>query len=290
MSTVATDPAATRRRSLALPQASAGLTVGILLLILVVLVALFGVAISGHQPNAIDGDAALSGPSADHWLGADNFGRDEFARVASAYRISLVVAVGSVALAVLIGVPLGLAAGHFGSTVDNVIMRPLDLLMAFPVVLLAVTVTAIAGTGIGVLLLAIGIVYVPIIARTMRAAALATSAQTYVEAARSRGASPWRLLTRHVLPNSAGPVIVQASLLTGLAIILEAALSFVGLGVRPPTASLGLMLADGRDFMANSVWVVAAPGLALVVLVLAFTLIGDGLNDRLDPRGRARIR
>jgi peptide/nickel transport system permease protein len=289
MSTVAAD-ARRRGRGLSLRSGSPGLTIGFALLALVVLIAVVGPLIAAHGPNEIDGSASLSGPTGSHWLGADNFGRDEFARVAAAYRISLVVAVGSVALALLIGVPLGLAAGYFGSLVDNVIMRPLDLLMAFPVVLLAVTVTAIAGSGIGVLLLAIGVVYVPIVARTMRAAALATSAQTYVEAARSRGASPWRVLTRHVLPNSAGPVIVQASLLTGLAIILEAALSFVGLGVRPPTASLGLMLADGRDFMANSAWVVAAPGVGLVVLVLAFTLIGDGLNDRLDPRGRARVR
>jgi peptide/nickel transport system permease protein len=289
MSTMVAD-ARRRGRRLSLGTGSPGLTLGFALLALVVLIAVIGPLVAAHGPNEIDGSAALSGPTGSHWLGADNFGRDEFARVAAAYRISLVVAVGSVALALLIGVPLGLAAGYFGSFVDNVIMRPLDLLMAFPVVLLAVTVTAIAGSGIGVLLLAIGVVYVPIVARTMRAAALATSAQTYVEAARSRGASPWRVLTRHVLPNSAGPVIVQASLLTGLAIILEAALSFVGLGVRPPTASLGLMLADGRDFMANSAWVVAAPGVGLVVLVLAFTLIGDGLNDRLDPRGRARVR
>lgn len=269
---------------------SVALGVGLGLFALVVLAAIFGSLISGYGPTDIDGRAALADPSSAHWLGADNFGRDLFSRVTDAYRISLLVAVGSVGLAVVVGVPLGLAAGALGGVVDTIVMRPLDLLMAFPVVLLAVTVTAIAGTGTLVLMIAIGIVYVPIIARTTRAAAMATSAETYIEAVRSRGASPARILLRHVLPNSAGPIIVQASLLTGLAIILEAALSFVGLGVRPPDASLGLMLSEGRDFMANSIWVVAVPGVALVVLVLAFTLIGDGLNDRLDPRGRARLR
>jgi peptide/nickel transport system permease protein len=268
----------------------AGLILGLVLIAIVIVMAIIGPTICGHGPNDIDGNAVLASPSSAHWLGTDNFGRDLFARVAASYRISLGVALGSVALALLLGVPLGLAAGYFGSAIDQIIMRPLDVLMAFPVVLLAVTITAIAGTGMVILMVAIGVVYTPIIARTMRAAALATTAQTYIEAVRARGASSWRILSRHVLPNSAGPVIVQASLLGGLAIILEAALSFVGLGVQPPTPSLGLMLSDGRDFMANSPWVVAAPGVGLVILVLSFTLIGEALADRLDPRSRARVR
>jgi peptide/nickel transport system permease protein len=139
-------------------------------------------------------------------------------------------------------------------------------------------------------IVAIGVVYIPIIARVMRASTLETSKQLYVEAARARGASHLRVLLRHVLPNSFGPVIVQASILMGIAILLEAALSFIGLGVQPPTASLGRMLSDGRDFMANSSWIVAGPGLAIIVLVLTFNLIGDGLHEWLDPRGRARLR
>jgi peptide/nickel transport system permease protein len=269
---------------------SRGLMIGLALVVLVIVLAIFGSAISGYGPNTIDGRAILADPSSAHWLGTDDFGRDLFSRVCASYRISLAVALGSVFMALALGVPLGLAAGYFGSKVDGLIMRPLDVLMAFPVVLLAVTITAIAGAGTGILIIAIGVVYTPIIARTMRAAALATTSQTYIEAVRARGASSWRILTRHVLPNSAGPVIVQASLLGGLAIILEAALSFVGLGVQPPTASLGLMLSDGRDFMATSPWVVAAPGVALVILVLAFTLIGEALARWLDPRSRARVR
>ena len=169
-------------------------------------------------------------------------------------------------------------------------MRPLEILMAFPAILLAITVVAIFGTGVGVLILAIGVVYIPIIARVMRASTLATRRELFIDAARARGASRSRIVLRHVLPNSVGPVVVQASVLLGIAILLEAALSFIGLGVRPPTPSLGLMLSDGRDFMANSAWIVAAPGVAIMILVLAFNLIGDGLHDWLDPRGRARIR
>jgi peptide/nickel transport system permease protein len=266
------------------------LAVGFALLGLVLAIALFVPLLSPYQSDEIEASDALSGPSAQHWLGADNLGRDILVRVADGYRISLSVAVGSVVLALLVGVPLGLIAGYAGGWLDNLIMRPLDVLMAFPAILLAIAVMAIFGTGVGVLLPAIGIVYVPIIARVMRASTLATRRELFVEAARARGASRWRIVVRHVLPNSVGPVTVQASILMGIAILLEAALSFIGLGVRPPTPSLGLMLSDGRDFMANSVWVVAAPGLAIMVLVLAFNLIGDGLHDWLDPRGRARLR
>lgn len=263
---------------------------GLTLLAFVLLVALVGPLLTHFGSTDINPDASLAGPSAQHWLGGDNFGRDQFARVAVGCRISLIVAVSSVALALAVGVPLGLLSGYFGGIVDTVIMRPLDVLMAFPVILLAIVVMAIFGTGTFVLLIGIAIVYVPIIARVMRASALSTRRELYVEAARSRGASHTRVIVRHVLPNSAGPVIVQASILMGIAILLEAALSFVGLGVRPPTASLGLMLSDGRDFMANSAWVVAAPGIALVLLVFAFTLIGDGLHAWLDPHGNARLR
>jgi len=266
------------------------LAVGLGLLGLVLLIALVVPLLSPYESDEIRASDALTGPSGQHWLGADNLGRDILVRVADGYRISLSVAVGSVVLALLVGVPLGLIAGYAGGWLDNLIMRPLDVLMAFPAILLAITVMAIFGTGVAVLLPAIGIVYVPIIARVMRASTLATRRELFVEAARARGASRWRIVVRHVLPNSVGPVTVQASLLMGIAILLEAALSFIGLGVRPPTPSLGLMLSDGRDFMANSAWVVAAPGLAIMVLVLAFNLIGDGLHDWLDPRGRARLR
>lgn len=266
------------------------LAVGLGIVVVVLALALAGPELSPYASDEITASDSLAGPSAGHWLGADNLGRDIFVRVAEGYRISLSVAVGSVLLALAFGVPLGLVAGYAGGLVDHLIMRPLEILMAFPAILLAITVMAIFGTGIGVLVLAIGVVYIPIIARVMRASTLATRRELFIDAAHARGASRLRIVLRHVLPNSVGPVVVQASVLLGIAILLEAALSFIGLGVRPPTPSLGLMLSDGRDFMANSTWIVAAPGVAIMVLVLAFNLIGDGLHDWLDPRGRARIR
>jgi peptide/nickel transport system permease protein len=272
------------------PRLDTRLGIGLALLALVVLLAIIGPLVSTYETDEIIGGDALTGPSAAHWLGADNFGRDMFVRMAAGYRISLEVALGAVGIGLAAGVPLGLIAGYGGNLVDNVVMRPLDVLMAFPAVLLAITVVAVAGSGLGVLMLAIGIVYVPIIARVMRASTLETSAQLYVEAARARGASRRRVLLRHVLPNSLGPVIVQSSILLGIAVLLEAALSFIGIGVKPPTPSLGVMLAEGRDFMSTSTWIVAVPGLAIALLVLTFNLIGDGLHERLDPRGRARLR
>jgi peptide/nickel transport system permease protein len=266
------------------------LAVGLGLLALVVLLAVVAPLLSRYSTDEIVGADALSGPSSAHWLGADNLGRDIFVRMAVGYRISLEVAVCSVAIGLLAGVPLGLIAGYGGSRIDNLVMRPLDVLMAFPAVLLAITVMAILGTGLGVLMLAIGVVYIPILARVTRASTLETSSQLYVEAARARGASRRRIVLRHVLPNSIGPVIVQASILLGIAVLLEAALSFIGMGVKPPTPSLGVMLSEGRDFMSSSTWIVAVPGVAIAVLVLTFNLIGDGLHAWLDPRGKADAR
>jgi peptide/nickel transport system permease protein len=279
-------PAAERRR----PRLNGRLTTGLVLLGLIVLLAIFGPLLSRYSADQITASAALKGPSGAHWLGADNFGRDQFVRLAEGYRISLAAAVGSVLVGLAVGVPLGLLAGYAGGAVDNLVMRPLDVLMAFPAVLLAITVMAIFGTGLGVLIVAIGVVYVPILARVMRASTMETAKELYVEAARARGASARRIVLRHVLPNSIGPVIVQASILFGIAVLLEAALSFVGIGIKPPTPSLGVMLSEGRDFMATDTWIVAVPGAAIAVLVLTFNLIGDGLHAWLDPRGRARLR
>jgi peptide/nickel transport system permease protein len=280
----AATPRASRRRL------SGRLVVGLALLAVVLLVAAVVPLVSPYETDEIVGADALAAPSAEHWLGADNFGRDMLVRMAAGYRISLLVAVTAVAIGLAVGVPLGLLAGYGGGVVDNVVMRPLDVLMAFPAILLAITVMAIFGSGLGVLMLAIGIVYVPIVARVMRASTLETSQQLYVEAARARGASRRRVVLRHVLPNSLGPVIVQASILLGIGVLLEAALSFLGLGVRPPTPSLGVMLAEGREFMATSTWIVAVPGVAIAVLVLTFNLIGDGLHSWLDPHGKATVR
>jgi peptide/nickel transport system permease protein len=278
------------RRLRSLRSMNPQLLVGVSIICAIILIAVVVPLIWPYGPTDIVTDDALTPPSLHHLFGADNLGRDVFVRVADGYRISLSVAVGSILLALAIGVPLGLVAGYAGGVIDGAIMRPLDVLMAFPAILLAIVVTAILGTGTGVVTLAIGIVYIPVIARVMRASTLVVRREPYVEAARARGASHLRILVRRVLPNSIAPVIIQASLLMGIAILLEAALSFVGLGVRPPTPSLGLMLADGRDFLSNAPWAMIAPGVAIMLLVLSFNLIGDGLNRLLDPGGGGKVR
>jgi peptide/nickel transport system permease protein len=266
------------------------LLIGLLLLLFVLIIAIVVPLVSPDGATTIHPDAALSGPSSEHLIGADELGRDMLARVAEGYRISLTVAVGAVALGLVLGVPLGLFAAMSARFFDGLVMRIMDILMAFPVMLLAIVVVALAGSGTWVLLLAIGIGYIPVLARVMRAQALETSKQTYIEAAQARGASYWRLVIRHVALNSTGPVIVQATILIAVSIILEAGLSYVGLGVQPPTPSLGLMLSTGRGFMANSSWEVIDPGVAILIVVLAFTLVGDGLQTWLDPKRRAMAR
>ena len=263
------------------------LSTGVVLILLVVLVAIIVPLLDPDGSTGIDASASLAGPSGEHLLGADQLGRDLLTRLAAGYRISLQVSIGSIALAVVAGVPLGLLAALGPQRLGAVIMRVLDVLMAFPALLLAIVVVATAGAGTVVLLFAIGIVFIPVVARVMRASALETSEESFVDAARARGASLGRLVVRHVLPNSLGPVIVQASILMAVSILLEAALSFIGLGVQPPTPSLGLMLSNGREFMTSSPWVVAGPGIAIVVIVLGFTLVGDGLQEWLDPKKRA---
>lgn len=266
------------------------LVAGLVLVVIVVLIAIIVPLVDAGGATRIDAAASLQAPSGQHLLGADQLGRDLLTRVAQGYRISLEVSVGSVALALLLGVPIGLVAAMGSPLLGGVIMRVLDVLMAFPALLLAIVVVALAGAGTGVLLLAIAIIYIPVIARVTRAAALETSRESFVDAARARGATFPRLIFRHVTPNSLGPVVVQASILMAVSILLEAGLSFIGLGVQPPTPSLGLLLSTGRDFMATSPWVVAVPGVAILVIVLGFTLVGDGLQDWLDPRKRAMAR
>jgi peptide/nickel transport system permease protein len=283
------------RRRLLLPRlrgrrGSGRALIGAAILGVVIACAIIIPLVSPYSATAIFPADALQGPSLAHPLGSDNLGRDLLARVMVGYQISLLVAAGSTFIAVLLGLPLGLLAGYFRRYADNLIMRPLDVLMAFPAILLAVVVIAFAGTGTTVLIAAIGVVYTPVIARISRATTIAVRTAPFIDATIARGASHRRVLVRHVLPNSLGPVVVQASLLMGFAILLEAAFSFVGLGVQPPTPSLGLMLSSGQDFMQQAPWVVIAPGVAIMVVVLGFNLLGDGLRDTLDPEGRATAR
>jgi peptide/nickel transport system permease protein len=263
--------------------------IGAALLALLVLLAILAPLIAPHDPEQIDSARVLAGPDLSHPFGSDQLGRDVLSRVLFGLRTSLGVAIGSVALAMLVGIPLGLLAGYRGGWVDSLIMRPIDLLLALPALLLAVSLIAILGEGSLVALVAIAIIYLPILARVLRSSAIVVRERPYVIASRARGASPLAVMTRHVLPNAIGPALVQATVLMGFAIQIEAALAFLGLGAQPPTPSLGLMLLDGYQVLQQAPWVDIFPGLAIALAVIAFFLIGDGLRRVYDPYGVGEI-
>ena len=268
----------------ALPAGHRGVTAaGLLVVAVLTLIAALAHVVPG-SPTEIARDHALRAPTWDQPFGMDDLGRSILSRVAHAYRVSLGVALASVALALLAGLPLGLVAGYAEGALDQLIMRPLDVLMAFPAILLAIALMSVFGTGVVLVAASLAVVYTPIVARVVRAAVLAVKAEVYVDGARALGAPARRLVLRHILPNAATPVLVQASVLMAIAILVEASLSFLGVGVRPPTPSLGLMLADGRGFMVQAPWMVIFPGLAIMAAVLGFNMVADGLRDWLDPQ------
>ena len=262
-------------------------TIGALLLALLIVVAIAAPLLAPYDPEHIDTARVLGAPSWAHPLGSDALGRDVLSRLLFAYRTSLEVAIGSVLLAALIGIPLGLLAGYRGGWADSVIMRPLDMVLSLPALLLAVSLIAILGQGAGVALIAIAIIFLPILARVLRSSVLVVRERPYVAAARARGVTHTATMVRHVLPNAIGPALVQATVLMGFAIQIEAALSFLGLGAQPPTPSLGLMLLDGYQVLQQAWWVDVFPGIAIAIAVIAFFLIGDGLRRRYDPAGMA---
>ena len=240
------------------------------------------------SPTEISKDHALRAPTAAEPFGRDDLGRSVLSRVIHAYRVSLGVAVSAALLALLVGGVLGLVAGYAEGIADQLIMRPLDVLMAFPAILLAIALMSVFGTGALLVSIALAIVYTPVVARVVRASVVATKIEVYVDGARALGATAPRLLLTHIVPNAATPVLVQASVLMAIGILIEAALSFLGVGVRPPTPSLGLMLADGRSFMLQAPWMVVFPGLAIMLAVLGFNMLADGLRDWLDPQRPSR--
>jgi peptide/nickel transport system permease protein len=251
--------------------------VGIVVLVVLVVVAVAAPLLMPVGPTEMSFTEAMRPPSAAHPLGTDQFGRDVLVRLAVGLRTTLVYALVAVAAATAVGGAIGIVAGYLEGWWETLLMRPLEILMAFPVVLLAITVIAALGTGTVALMIAVTAVYTPIMARIARAAAIRVKHQEYVQAADALGATRLHVIARHVLPNATAPIVTQATVLLGLAILLEAALSFLGLGVQPPAPSLGLMLAEGRQFMTDSVWVVGFPGLAIVLLVMGFNLIGSHL-------------
>jgi len=258
--------------------------VGLLLALLVVAAAIGAPLITSINPMDQSGINRLDGPDSIHIMGRDTFGRDVFARVLYAGRVSLLVGVGSVVLGGVLGLVLGLSAGYTGRWIEQAVMRTVDVLMAFPSLLLGLTVLAVLGAGLDKMIVAIGLVLAPSFARVVHGATLSLRRREFVEAARCLGATHGRIVARHIVPNLTGETVVLASLLTASAIRTEASLSFIGLGVAPPTPTWGNMIRDGAPLLLNAPWLSVFPGLAILVTVLGFNLIGDGLRDVLDPR------
>jgi len=263
--------------------------IGLGVVLLLVFAALFAPWITPYPQDAkysIKFIAKLKPPSMDHFFGTDALGRDIFTRVIFGARMSIKIGVTVLAIALAIGVPLGLVAGYFGGRIDDIIMRLSDIFLAFPSLLLPLVIAAALGPSIINAMIAIAVAWFPWYVRIVRAQVLTVKEQLYVEAARSIGVSRFSILFKHVLPNSMAPVIIQASMDMGYTILTAAGLSFIGVGARPPTVEWGLMITDARAYFLDFWWTVTFPGLAIFVTVLAFNLVGDGLRDILDPRVR----
>lgn len=259
---------------------------GLFILLILILGAIFADVIADYDTKVVAQNIAnrLQGPSAEHWFGTDEFGRDIFARMLHGSRVSLVVGLISVSVSLIIGGTLGAFAGFYGGKVDNVIMRIMDIFLAVPSILLAITIVAALGTNLVNVMLAIGISGVPNFARIVRAAVMSVKDQEFVESSRAIGASSVTIIFREIIPNCLAPIIVQATLSVAGAILSTASLSFIGLGVQPPDPEWGAMLSSGRNFLRDAMHLTLFPGLAIVITILALNLLGDGLRDALDPR------
>ncbi|MBV9358492.1 MAG: ABC transporter permease [Chloroflexi bacterium] len=259
---------------------------GAIVLLLVLFCAVFAAQVAPYNPTKQDFRLKLLPPSREHVMGTDDLGRDVFSRVVWGAQASLAAGAVAASLALGVGLVLGMLAAYYGGRADTVIMRGMDVVLAFPYILLAIGVVAILGPGLRNAMIAIGIVYIPFYARVVRGSVLAIRGREYVDAARTLGASDHRIMWQHVLPNTLAPLIVLTTLNVGQAIIDTAGLSFLGLGTQPPTPDWGNMLAGGRNYIIDAPWIVTFPGLAILATVLAFNLMGDALRDAFDPRLR----
>ncbi|MGQ2915488.1 ABC transporter permease [Microbacterium aurantiacum] len=258
-------------------------------LLVIVVASVFSGILAPYGINDIDVANALQPPSAAHWFGTDELGRDVFSRVLVAGSTSLSIAVVAVLFALVLGLAIGAVAGYRGGWADAALMRVVDVMFAFPVLLLALAIVAIFQPGQLTTMIAIGVVYTPIFARVARASALSVRTSPFVQVSQTMGTPGWSILFRHVLPNISGPIVVQTSLSLAFAILSEAALSFLGLGIQPPAPSWGGMLFTAQGFLGQAWWMSVFPGAAIFVTALAFNLVGDGLRDVLDPRQRSLI-
>jgi peptide/nickel transport system permease protein len=263
-----------------------GAVFGLAVFLAIVVMALFADVLAPYDPVLQGVGPANEAPSWAHWAGTDSFGRDMLSRVIYGARIALVVGIVAVLLAMVVGVTLGLVAGYYGGAVDAVIMRLMDGLFAFPIIILAIAMMAVMGFGVKNVIVAVAVGFIAPFARVTRADVLAVKEEPYIEAARLAGVSGPAIIARHVLPNVLAPIIVQAALRVSGAIITESGLSFLGLGPPPPTPVWGSMIAEGRNFIVMAPHISTIPGIALMVTIVGLNLLGDGLRDTLDPRLR----
>ncbi len=256
---------------------------GLVLIALLIVLAFIGPSVSPYHPLIPEPLNRLKGPSWGHPFGTDSLGRDILSRIIYGSRISIIIGLIAVSISLIPGTILGLLSGFYGKWVDDPIMRSMDIMLAFPAILLAIFITAILGPSLFNTMVAVGIVYIPHFARVVRSSVLSLKEQLFIEAVRAVGGSDLRIIALHILPNTIPPIIVYATLGMGTAVLQAAALGFLGLGAQPPTPEWGAMLSEGRQYIQNAPHVAAFPGLAIFVLVLGFNLFGDGLRDLLDP-------
>lgn len=257
---------------------------GLAIILLLIILALFADVIAPYGYDDQNLKDRLTPPNSQYLLGTDNFGRDILSRIIYGSRISLQVGFIAVGISAIIGGALGSIAGYYGGKLDNFVMRAMDILLAIPSILLAISIVAALGPGLQNVMIAVGIGSIPSYARIVRASVLSIRDQEFVEAARAVGANDFRIITKHILPNAMAPIIVQATLGVAGAILSAAGLSFIGLGIQPPTPEWGAMLSSGREYLRDNWYVATFPGLAIMITIFALNLLGDGLRDALDPR------
>jgi len=260
--------------------------IGLFIIVLFVLCAVFAPLITKYDPTATNFGKALSKPSVQHWLGNDELGRDLFSRILFGARISLIIGLISVAIGLILGVPIGALTGYFGGKLDLFAQRAIDIMIAFPGILLAIIVVTVLGVGVENVMIATGIASVPVYARLVRGSVLSIKKMGYISAAKALGIGEAAIIFFHVLPNCFGPVIVQSTFQVATSILWAAGLGFLGLGAQPPLPEWGAILAKGRVYMRVAPHLTTYPGLAIFLMVLGFNLLGDGLRDALDPRSR----
>ncbi len=280
----ASTPGSVRRMALARALAQPGVRIGGTIVVFFVLVALFAPLIAPYGPTEPDWLAVRQAPSAAHWFGTDDLGRDVLSRVIYGARSSLAAGLIAALIALVFGVPLGLIAGYFGGLIDMVISRCTDALLACPFLVLAIALAAFLGPSLQNAMIAIGISAMPIFIRLTRGQVISVKEEDYVTAVRAQGVGNGAIIVSHILPNVLAPIVVQMTITMAVAVLAEASLAFLGLGQRPPAPSWGSMLDIARQFLTSAPWMAIWPGLAIVVVVLGFNLLGDGLNDALNPR------